>query len=197
MFRAAVAIAAVSFLACGVSQSEVTTGDTLATEDAELRKKGPCMTVRCAAGYHCVAKGNKASCEPDDPPALDCSSVLCITGTVCENHPSGPRCVPQPAECTTDADCRLEANYCGGCSCLALATGESGPSCSDPVQCFAEPCSVSGNVASCVNGQCAATAAPAGEKCGDVTCASGQVCCNASCGICTPPGYSCIQLACQ
>ncbi len=32
--------------------------------------------------------------------------------------------------------------------------------------------------------------------CGSVTCPSGQVCCNASCGICTPPGFGCIQIAC-
>ena len=36
-----------------------------------------------------------------------------------------------------------------------------------------------------------------GEKCGDSFCKKGDVCCNASCGICTPPGGVCIQLACQ
>ena len=35
-----------------------------------------------------------------------------------------------------------------------------------------------------------------GEACGSNTCAAGQVCCNASCGICTAPGDACIQLAC-
>ncbi|KAL7559231.1 hypothetical protein ACA910_013120 [Epithemia clementina (nom. ined.)] len=29
-----------------------------------------------------------------------------------------------------------------------------------------------------------------------VVCPVGQVCCNSSCGICTPPGGLCIQLAC-
>ena len=37
---------------------------------------------------------------------------------------------------------------------------------------------------------------PPGEKCGDNRCPNGQVCCNASCGICTEPGGFCIQLAC-
>lgn len=36
----------------------------------------------------------------------------------------------------------------------------------------------------------------AGEACGPNTCAAGQVCCNASCGICTAPGEFCIQIAC-
>jgi len=43
----------------------------------------------------------------------------------------------------------------------------------------------------------AASAAPAsGESCGAVTCASGEVCCNASCGTCTPPGQKCSQMVC-
>ena len=34
-------------------------------------------------------------------------------------------------------------------------------------------------------------------KCGEKTCPAGQVCCNASCSICTPPGHVCIQMACN
>ncbi len=36
-----------------------------------------------------------------------------------------------------------------------------------------------------------------GEACGKVTCGAGQVCCNASCGICTPPNGGCVALACD
>ena len=35
-----------------------------------------------------------------------------------------------------------------------------------------------------------------GETCGSVTCGAGQVCCNASCGICTAPDEGCIAIAC-
>lgn len=35
------------------------------------------------------------------------------------------------------------------------------------------------------------------EKCGTQTCSSGLMCCNASCGICAPPGGVCIQIACE
>jgi hypothetical protein len=38
---------------------------------------------------------------------------------------------------------------------------------------------------------------PKGEACGKNTCAVGEVCCNASCGICTPPNGGCILLACD
>ncbi len=36
----------------------------------------------------------------------------------------------------------------------------------------------------------------AGVRCGSKACAAGEVCCNASCGICTPPGAMCIQQFC-
>jgi predicted secreted protein len=35
-----------------------------------------------------------------------------------------------------------------------------------------------------------------GVKCGPTTCKAGDVCCNESCGICTPPGGFCIELFC-
>ena len=35
--------------------------------------------------------------------------------------------------------------------------------------------------------------APAGVKCGSVTCGAGLVCCNPVMGICTKPGMMCIQ----
>lgn len=38
---------------------------------------------------------------------------------------------------------------------------------------------------------------PPGPACGTATCASGQVCCNPSCGICTPPGGACTQQFCE
>jgi hypothetical protein len=34
------------------------------------------------------------------------------------------------------------------------------------------------------------------EQCGDTLCPAGQVCCNASCGICTEPDGGCIDLWC-
>ena len=35
-----------------------------------------------------------------------------------------------------------------------------------------------------------------GASCGDAICDAGTVCCNASCGVCTPPGEDCNTLAC-
>jgi hypothetical protein len=36
-----------------------------------------------------------------------------------------------------------------------------------------------------------------GVACGPKTCAAGQICCNASCGICTPPDGFCTQQLCN
>jgi hypothetical protein len=36
----------------------------------------------------------------------------------------------------------------------------------------------------------------AGEPCGDTVCAPDEVCCNESCGICTPPDGACTQQLC-
>jgi hypothetical protein len=36
-----------------------------------------------------------------------------------------------------------------------------------------------------------------GVTCGNKTCASGDVCCNESCGICTPPDGVCTQQICN
>jgi len=43
---------------------------------------------------------------------------------------------------------------------------------------------------------CMATSSPT-VPCGDRICSGSEVCCNESCGICTPPGGSCIELACD
>lgn len=38
---------------------------------------------------------------------------------------------------------------------------------------------------------------PGGPRCGPTTCAAGEECCNASCGICVKPGGACTQQACE
>jgi hypothetical protein len=47
------------------------------------------------------------------------------------------------------------------------------------------------------NGPASNLGANAGPPCGARTCAAGQVCCNASCGICTPPDGVCTQQLCD
>jgi hypothetical protein len=104
-----------------------------------------CATVLCPPSKTCVDTVDGAQCV--------CSvHALCIQGYTWDS--STCQCVPSSAECRSDSDCHLEDNYCGGCNCLALAPGESGPTCSNPVSCFASPCAVTSGTAACVDGQC-------------------------------------------
>lgn len=98
----------------------------VAGAQAALRFDDPCSRVRCRAGTHCEAIGRRVACIPDAP-------------------------LP---ECTTDADCRVVASYCGGCNCLPLGPGESAPICDkgDVVACFVDPCLH--HEARCLEGQC-------------------------------------------
>ncbi len=100
--------------------------------------EGPaCGPTRCAAGMVCC----NSSCGICTAPNAGCTKQICVT-------PAGG------GACTGDADCRVEADYCTGCDCRALATNQSLPPCSGPgVSCFADPCM--GKRARCVNGQCA------------------------------------------
>ncbi|MBK7585706.1 MAG: hypothetical protein IPI67_36655 [Myxococcales bacterium] len=101
-----------------------------------------------AAGGSCVGlyPGNCADGEIGSATEYSCGGPV---GVMC--------CLPKaPApECQTDADCRLEADYCHGCDCRALSENESVPACDGPgVKCFADPCGF--KTAACVSGQCVA-----------------------------------------
>jgi hypothetical protein len=59
------------------------------------------------------------------------------------------------ASCDSPADCRLFDDYCDGCTCRALATGQPDPKCSGTiVNCIIAPCD--SKVADCVDGRCVA-----------------------------------------
>jgi hypothetical protein len=82
-----------------------------------------------------------------------CALVRCRAGTQCEVQQGHAVCVPTPPECTSDKECRLFSNYCDGCQCLALSTGEPDPVCKgNVVACLIDPCR--GAEAQCIRGQC-------------------------------------------
>lgn len=86
-------------------------------------------------------------------PGPRCDVIRCRAGFTCEEGRFGARCVPGPTTCVGDEDCRLEANYCTGCDCVALADGESLPKCpTTPVQCLVDPCTQ--KEAQCQAGRC-------------------------------------------
>ena len=142
------------------STSSCAKGDVCTTEDGICHAPPGCSTgVACPA----VCYG---SCRPaEDGPAY--GPTRCAAGMVCCNSSCGTCTAPNEGctkqicvtpggggACTGDADCRVEADYCTGCDCRALATNQSLPPCSGPgVRCLVDPCN--GKRARCVNGQCA------------------------------------------
>jgi hypothetical protein len=103
------------------------------------------------------------------PPVQTCGG---IAGIPC---PGGGKCVDDPTD-----DC--DPNN-GGADCVGIC------SCIETVLCVQGfHFDSSPQICGCVP--------DAPVTCGGVTCPRGQVCCNASCGICTPPGVACPQIAC-
>jgi hypothetical protein len=119
--------------ACAADESAESDAPVVAERADELfARSNPCDLVRCRQGFVCQASGGRAECVPD---ALS------------------PKTPDAGVECRQDSDCRLQADYCGGCNCLALAPGESAPKCSgDEVACFVWPCH--DQSAHCVAGSC-------------------------------------------
>jgi hypothetical protein len=102
-------------------------------------------TSSCAQGEVCTTEDGDCKSPPGCGPNLACPAV-------CYGE-----CRPGRAggACTNDDDCHLEADYCTGCDCRSLATGETVPRCPGPgVACFADPCDRL--TARCVNGRCGA-----------------------------------------
>lgn len=135
-------------------------GEVCTTEDGACNAPPGCsMGVACPAVCYGTCRSAK------DGPA--CGATQCLAGQTCCNSScgicTGPNegctkqiCVPPVGgACMTDADCRLEADYCTGCVCSALAKGQSVPACPGPgVRCLRDPCS--DKKAACVNNACVA-----------------------------------------
>lgn len=121
------------------------------------------FVLACTLG---ACAGSDESTQPDDDQTIlqdhsdslkinPCALVRCRAGTQCEVQNGRPVCTPIPPkpECSSDKECRSFSNYCEGCACLALASGEVDPVCKgNLVACFVDPCL--NQEASCVGGQC-------------------------------------------
>src|SRR5262245_14380314 len=65
------------------------------------------------------------SCGTTEP----CTTLaMCVAGYTWSNTTCS--CVPTGSSCTSDSQCVAVDNYCGGCNCLALNPGQTGPTCS-------------------------------------------------------------------
>ncbi len=100
----------------------------------------PCGPKTCPAGEVCC----NPSCGICTPPGGFCTQNLCGDTSAVAREPEG---------CNADSDCRTFSDYCTGCDCRALASGQEPPACPGPgVRCLVDPCQ--DRVALCQEGKC-------------------------------------------
>jgi len=154
------------------------------------------------AGLPCPGSGMCVDDPSDDcDPELggaDCGGMctcpvigLCTDGGVWNGSPEVCACQPAKESPCNLVDCQpgMTCEVQGGEAVCVPVDGGPNP-CAFTLCPINTDCQVKDGEAVCV------TLGVGGERCGDTTCAAGMVCCNASCGICTPPDGACIQIAC-
>ena len=148
-------------------------------EPTTLRRLTPCATIRCAAGYTCVAYGSRGKCVANSlSGSRICGATICASGTTCCNASCGV-CTPPGMMCTQQI-------------CERRDDGPVIP----PVEVTAVVPKPKTSVVPKPKETGTGTGEPKGPKCGSGRCEVGNVCCNDSCGICTPPNGACIMLWC-
>lgn len=119
------------------------------------------------------------------------------------NPIEGPWC-PPGERCSTDDWSRCDPREGIGCDGVCVDDDlarrcPSGPPWKyvfrDPEQCAAAYLDC-GEHGAFFSNECGCGCRSYGKVCGRSVCAPGMVCCNSSCGICTPPGGACIQMFC-
>lgn len=135
------------------------------------------------------ACGSDGECPADQ----QCVCARCVARDVMT-----PACDP-PCGAARDGDlCTVEGRRCErGCTSLACVEGvfrtQMG-SCADAGWCECPPpppgCRYDGSPCPCDHLTCG------GERCGRAVCGEGTTCCNASCGVCVPPGGACTDVEC-
>ena len=145
---------------------------------------GNCVCPRassCSTGTHWDPSPAVCACVPDS-----CAAVRCPAGTHCEEKDGTASCEPGFHPCA--AILCLRGTLCvirdGGAVCEA-----SVHPCATVLCPPGQYCVDNGGAATCES--------ETGPECGQGHCKSGLECCNASCGICVPPGGVCTQQACN
>ncbi len=146
--------------------------------------------IACADGLTCVTTATHpdatGTCRAPSP---TCANVRCAAGTHCEMVPVTCVRAPCPAQpqCVRNTTCA--ATTCAVGTRCDDSTGTArcvpaGPSCA-AIRCASGyVCRETNGVGACV---------PQNRVCGNTVCGEGTTCCNPLRGICTPPGWACIQ----
>jgi hypothetical protein len=145
----------------------------------------------CPGAGTCI-DDTRDDCDPEDggadcPGVCECNALsLCTEGYEFDRSPGACTCVMTDDPCKS-VRCR------GGTHCEVhdgrpLCVLDDNP-CAVVLCKTGTECVVKDGAAVCVS--------TGGLACGSSTCAAGEYCCNASCGMCAPPGVACIQIACE
>lgn len=94
---------------------------------------------------------------------------------------------PDPAKACAASESCAAGEVCS----VELGVCDSPPGCGGPETACPAVC-----YGTCVPKKDPPPPPPKGEPCGAATCDAGMVCCNASCGVCVPPGGGCTKQAC-
>ncbi len=139
-----------------------------------------------------VSLGNDGAASKKGEP---CGPASCAAGEVCCNASCGI-CTPPGGACIAIA-CAEDGGQAPYDACAGLTCGDECSPC-DPadLDCVAPAAVHACNSSGDCRPEEPACGGPGGEPCGANVCAAGEVCCNSSCGICTPPGGACIEIAC-
>lgn len=152
---------------------------------------GGIAAIPCPGAGTCVDDPSD-SCDPtrggaDCGGLCECNALgLCVEGYEWDSSPAVCGCVPRLDPCSA-VRCRA-GFHCESQQGQASCVPDTNP-------CAAVLCQV-GMQCIVVEGEGRCVPAPP-VVCGDVTCQTGEYCCNASCSICAPLGGACIQIACE
>lgn len=198
-------------LSCGAGRHCVLTakGQICAADDkVDAGGETACGSETCAADEKCC-NASCGACEPRGSacpavacPAVDagapkqtCANTKCPPRTYCDDISGSAECIELPScdtvKCTPGTMCQLVQVQCVRAPCPPL------PMCvpKEPQVCTLA-CKVGTHCAFTANGQKCEPDDP-NMSCGKKMCGPGQVCCNASCGICSSPDGACIAIACD
>lgn len=143
----------------------------IANSDAFSRQAcGGFAALECPGGQTCVDDPSDA-CDPDQGDA-DCIG-MCIGNGVGNGNGNGNGGVGQCGDPSTKTYVSTDLEQCA--AIRFLCDGGTEPFFND----------------------CGCGCEEVEEACGDGFCDVGDVCCNDSCGICTPPGGVCTQQVCE